>query len=69
MIYVGLYRNAKGKLFGDVDTESVLKVAEYVTPVPGGVCPMTITMFLWNTIIAAERRVLAGTKNNHCFLG
>ena len=69
VIDVGINRNAKGKLVGDVDTESVLKVADYVTPVPGGVGPMTITMLLWNTIIAAERRVLAGTKNNHCFLG
>ena len=44
-----------GKLCGDVDFESVSTVAGYLTPVPGGVGPMTITMLLENTIISAER--------------
>lgn len=44
-----------GKLRGDVDFEAVLEVASYVTPVPGGVGPMTITMLLDNTVQAAER--------------
>ena len=40
---------------GDVDFDSVSQVAGYITPVPGGVGPMTITMLLCNTITAAER--------------
>lgn len=62
VIDVGINRNAEGKLVGDVDTDSVRAVADYVTPVPGGVGPMTITMLLWNTAIAAERRVQLGEK-------
>ena len=62
VIDVGINRNAEGKLVGDVDTESVKAIADYVTPVPGGVGPMTITMLLWNTAIAAERRVQLGEK-------
>ena len=46
---------------GDVDFEDVKQVAGYITPVPGGVGPMTITMLLCNTIIAAER-VLDNTR-------
>ncbi|MDR2014380.1 MAG: bifunctional methylenetetrahydrofolate dehydrogenase/methenyltetrahydrofolate cyclohydrolase FolD [Azoarcus sp.] len=46
-----------GKLCGDVDFEAVKEVASLITPVPGGVGPMTITMLLANTIEAAERRV------------
>jgi len=42
-----------GKLTGDVDFDSAIKVADYVTPVPGGVGPMTITMLLYNTLLAA----------------
>lgn len=42
-----------GKLMGDVDFESAIKVAEYVSPVPGGVGPMTIAMLLYNTLLAA----------------
>jgi methylenetetrahydrofolate dehydrogenase (NADP+)/methenyltetrahydrofolate cyclohydrolase len=38
---------------GDVDFDSAIKVADYVTPVPGGVGPMTITMLLYNTLLAA----------------
>jgi len=54
IIDVGMNRNAEGKLCGDVDFESVEKVAGYITPVPGGVGPMTITMLLKNTLIARK---------------
>jgi methylenetetrahydrofolate dehydrogenase (NADP+)/methenyltetrahydrofolate cyclohydrolase len=52
---VGMNRNEEGKLCGDVDFEGVEQVAGYITPVPGGVGPMTITMLLVNTLEAAER--------------
>jgi len=52
---VGMNRNDAGKLCGDVDFEGVRKVASHITPVPGGVGPMTITMLLINTLQAAER--------------
>jgi methylenetetrahydrofolate dehydrogenase (NADP+)/methenyltetrahydrofolate cyclohydrolase len=52
---VGMNRNDEGKLCGDVDFDGVEKVASYITPVPGGVGPMTITMLLVNTLEAAER--------------
>ena len=52
---VGMNRNAQGKLCGDVDFDGVKEVAGYITPVPGGVGPMTITMLLVNTLEAAER--------------
>lgn len=52
---VGMNRNDEGKLCGDIDFEGVEKVASYITPVPGGVGPMTITMLLVNTLEAAER--------------
>jgi methylenetetrahydrofolate dehydrogenase (NADP+) / methenyltetrahydrofolate cyclohydrolase len=55
VIDVGMNRNDEGKLCGDVDFEGVSQVASYITPVPGGVGPMTITMLLVNTIEAAER--------------
>jgi len=48
-----------GKLCGDVDFDSAAKVAGYISPVPGGVGPMTITMLLGNTLEAAERRLTA----------
>jgi len=51
---VGMNRNEQGKLCGDVDFEGVEKVASFITPVPGGVGPMTITMLLVNTLEAAE---------------
>lgn len=54
VIDVGMNRNADGKLTGDVDFASVSEVASYITPVPGGVGPMTITMLLQNTLTAAE---------------
>lgn len=52
---VGMNRDDNGKLCGDVDFANVKEVAGYITPVPGGVGPMTITMLLVNTIEAAER--------------
>ena len=55
VIDVGMNRNAEGKLCGDVDYEGVKQVAGWITPVPGGVGPMTITMLLVNTLQAAER--------------
>lgn len=54
VVDVGMNRNDEGKLIGDVDTESVKGIASYVTPVPGGVGPMTITMLLDQTIQKAE---------------
>jgi len=55
VIDVGFNRLADGKAVGDVDFESVQQRAAWITPVPGGVGPMTITMLLANTIQAAER--------------
>jgi methylenetetrahydrofolate dehydrogenase (NADP+)/methenyltetrahydrofolate cyclohydrolase len=55
VIDVGINRKADGKLCGDVDFENVSPIASAITPVPGGVGPMTITMLLVNTIEAAER--------------
>ena len=55
VIDVGMNRNAEGKLCGDVDYAGVKEVAGYITPVPGGVGPMTITMLLVNTMESAER--------------
>ena len=52
---VGMNRNQEGKLCGDVDFAGVEQVAGYITPVPGGVGPMTITMLLVNTLEAAEQ--------------
>jgi methylenetetrahydrofolate dehydrogenase (NADP+)/methenyltetrahydrofolate cyclohydrolase len=61
VIDVGMNRNDEGKLCGDVDFAGVREVAGWITPVPGGVGPMTITMLLVNTIEAAER-VAAATS-------
>jgi methylenetetrahydrofolate dehydrogenase (NADP+)/methenyltetrahydrofolate cyclohydrolase len=55
VIDVGMNRDEAGKLCGDVDFGGVSAVAGLITPVPGGVGPMTITMLLVNTIEAAER--------------
>ena len=52
---VGMNRDDAGKLCGDVDFDGVRQVAGYISPVPGGVGPMTITMLLVNTLQAAER--------------
>jgi methylenetetrahydrofolate dehydrogenase (NADP+)/methenyltetrahydrofolate cyclohydrolase len=57
VIDVGMNRNAQGKLCGDVDYAGVREVAGHITPVPGGVGPMTITMLLVNTLESAERLV------------
>ncbi len=54
VIDVGINRNKDGKLTGDVDFEGVSKKASYITPVPGGVGPMTIAMLLWNTLESAK---------------
>jgi methylenetetrahydrofolate dehydrogenase (NADP+)/methenyltetrahydrofolate cyclohydrolase len=59
VIDVGMNRNDEGKLCGDVDFAGVSQVAGYITPVPGGVGPMTITMLLVNTMEAAEREAEA----------
>ena len=59
VIDVGMNRNAEGKLCGDVDFDSVLPVASWITPVPGGVGPMTIAMLMKNTIacfLAREKK-------------
>jgi methylenetetrahydrofolate dehydrogenase (NADP+)/methenyltetrahydrofolate cyclohydrolase len=61
VIDVGMNRNDEGKLCGDVDFDGVKAVASHITPVPGGVGPMTITMLLVNTIESAER--FAGTAS------
>ena len=55
VIDVGMNRNELGKLCGDVDFAGVREVAGWITPVPGGVGPMTVTMLLINTLEAAER--------------
>ena len=57
VIDIGINRLPDGKLSGDVDFDSALQVASAITPVPGGVGPMTITMLLGNTLRAAEREV------------
>ena len=56
VIDVGMNRNAEGKLCGDVDFASVEPVAGYITPVPGGVGPMTVAMLMKNTLTAARMR-------------
>jgi methylenetetrahydrofolate dehydrogenase (NADP+)/methenyltetrahydrofolate cyclohydrolase len=55
VIDVGINRDENGKLCGDVDFAGIKDVASHITPVPGGVGPMTITMLLMNTIESAER--------------
>lgn len=55
VIDVGMDRDENGKLCGDVDFENVKDKCSYITPVPGGVGPMTITMLLFNTLAAAKR--------------
>ena len=56
VVDVGINRNEEGKLCGDVDYENVEPLCSYITPVPGGVGPMTITMLMKNTLLAAEER-------------
>ena len=55
VIDVGINRLDDGKLCGDVDFDEVSKVASYITPVPGGVGPMTITMLMKNTLSAFKK--------------
>ena len=55
VIDVGMNRDDTGKLCGDVDFPAIKEIASYITPVPGGVGPMTITMLLVNTLNSAER--------------
>ena len=56
VIDVGMNRRADGKLTGDVDFDAVEPIASAITPVPGGVGPMTITMLLQNTLTAAKKK-------------
>ena len=56
VIDVGINRGEDGKLCGDVDFDAVEPIASYITPVPGGVGPMTITMLLRNTLTAVQNR-------------
>lgn len=55
VIDVGMDRDENNKLCGDVDFDDVVEEAGFITPVPGGVGPMTITMLLANTLKAAKR--------------
>ena len=59
VIDVGMNRSDDG-LHGDVDFDAVKEVASAITPVPGGVGPMTIACLMQNTLLAARRQVLAG---------
>ena len=58
VIDVGMNRDESNKLCGDVDFDDVVHKASYITPVPGGVGPMTITMLMHNTVQAAKRSLL-----------
>jgi methylenetetrahydrofolate dehydrogenase (NADP+)/methenyltetrahydrofolate cyclohydrolase len=60
VIDVGINRLPSGRLVGDTDFEGLREKASYITPVPGGVGPMTVTMLLANTVASAQR--LAGTR-------
>ena len=64
IVDVGMNRLADGKLVGDVDFASVAPLADAITPVPGGVGPMTITMLLHNTLRAAQRSLRAGSVSD-----
>ena len=55
VIDVGMNRDENGKLCGDVDFEGVKDKVSHITPVPGGVGPMTITMLMYNTYLAAYK--------------
>ena len=57
VIDVGMNRDEDGKLHGDVDFDEVKDVASLITPVPGGVGPMTITMLMEQTVRAASRKM------------
>lgn len=62
VIDVGINRDENNKLCGDVDFADVDGIASHITPVPGGVGPMTITMLLFNTVQSAEYKLVAGQK-------
>jgi methylenetetrahydrofolate dehydrogenase (NADP+)/methenyltetrahydrofolate cyclohydrolase len=62
VIDVGINRLPNGKIAGDVDFEGVKQKASYITPVPGGVGPMTVTMLLVNTVTSAERAANVATS-------
>jgi methylenetetrahydrofolate dehydrogenase (NADP+) / methenyltetrahydrofolate cyclohydrolase len=62
VIDVGIHKRADGRLCGDVHFESVCRVASHITPVPGGVGPMTIAMLLKNTLQATRMAVAAGSS-------
>lgn len=55
-------RDENGKLCGDVDFESAKEIAGAITPVPGGVGPMTITMLLYNTVQSAKQKAKQAVK-------
>lgn len=57
VIDVGINRLPDGRLVGDADFNGLLEKASYITPVPGGVGPMTVTMLMFNTVASAERRM------------
>lgn len=63
VIDVGINRNADGKLCGDIDFETVEKKASYITPVPGGVGPMTISMLMQNTLTSAKLKLKRSRSN------
>ncbi len=54
IVDIGINRDVNGKISGDVDFSEVSKIADFITPVPGGVGPMTIVSLMKNTIIAAK---------------
>lgn len=58
VVDVGINRLENGKLAGDVEFEEAKKNASFITPVPGGVGPMTIAMLLWNTLQAAKQTTM-----------
>ena len=59
VIDVGINRDENGKLCGDVDFESCQLVASQITPVPGGVGPMTIAMLMHNCVLAAKNKSIS----------
>ncbi len=65
VIDVGINRTDSGKLVGDVDYESAAPVAGAITPVPGGVGPMTISMLMYNTLKCYNQRITNLSRNNH----
>jgi methylenetetrahydrofolate dehydrogenase (NADP+)/methenyltetrahydrofolate cyclohydrolase len=68
VIDVGINRLPDGRLVGDVDFENVRQKASYITPVPGGIGPMTVTMLMVNTITSAERRVCNHTQQSQTIM-